>query len=102
MSKTIEIQIEKSRNLIEGLRKHLNGIGGSVTNDEIIGMEQAVRELEVINSEVERLRQEIAPKVKHMNEVMASVKASYIEKKRTLKGYYPQERWAEYGIPDKR
>ena len=102
MSKTIEIQIEKSRNLIEGLRKHLNGIGGSVTNDEIIGMEQAVRELEVINSEVERLRQEIAPKVKHMNEVMASVKASYIEKKRILKGYYPQERWAEYGIPDKR
>lgn len=102
MSKTIEIQIEKSRNLIEGLRKHLNGIGGSVTNDEINGMEQAVRELEVINSEVERLRQEIAPKVKHMNEVMASVKASYIEKKRTLKGYYPQERWTEYGIPDKR
>lgn len=102
MSKTVEIQIEKSRNLIEGLRKHLNGIGGSVTNDEINHMEKALRELEVINSEVERLRQELSPKVKHMNEVMDGVKASYIEKKRTLKGYYPQERWAEYGIPDKR
>ena len=45
---------------------------------------------------------ELSPKVKHMNEVMDGVKASYIEKKRTLKGYYPQERWAEYGIPDKR
>lgn len=102
MSKTVEIQIEKSRNLIEGLRKHLNGIGGSVTNDEINGMELALHELEVINSEVERLRQELSPKVKHMNEAMDGVKASYIEKKRTLKGYYPQERWAEYGIPDKR
>ena len=27
MSKTVEIQIEKCRNLVEGLRKHLNGNG---------------------------------------------------------------------------
>lgn len=26
---------EMSRNLVEGLRKHLSGIGGGVTNDEI-------------------------------------------------------------------
>lgn len=102
MSKTVELQIEKSRNLVEGLRKHLNGIGGGVTNDEINAMEQAIRELEAINAEVERLREELTPKVKQMNEKMASVKASYAEKKKTLKGYYPQERWIEYGIPDKR
>ena len=35
MSKTVEQQIEKSRNLVEGLRKHLGEIGGGVTNDEI-------------------------------------------------------------------
>lgn len=102
MSKTVELQIEKSRNLVEGLRKHLNGIGGGVTNDEINDMEQAIRELEAINAEVERLREELTPKVKQMNEKMAGVKASYAEKKKTLKGYYPQERWVEYGIPDKR
>ncbi|MBR6179626.1 MAG: hypothetical protein IKQ77_00220 [Prevotella sp.] len=102
MSKTVELQIEKSRNLVEGLRKHLNGIGGGVTNDEINDMEQAIRELEAINAEVERLREELTPKVKQMNEKMARVKASYAEKKKTLKGYYPQERWVEYGIPDKR
>jgi hypothetical protein len=62
MSKTVELQIEKSRNLVEGLRKHLSGIGGGVT----------------------------------------SVKEAYADKKKTLKGYYPQERWADYGIPDKR
>ena len=47
MSKTVEQQIEKSRNLVEGLRKHLNGIGGGVTNDEIGQMEQSLKELEV-------------------------------------------------------
>ncbi len=102
MSKTVELQIEKSRNLIEGLRKHLAGIGGGVTNDEINNMEQTVRNLETISSEVDRLREELNPKVKQMNQVMDRVKAAYTTKKKTLKGYYPQERWADYGIPDKR
>ena len=39
---------------------------------------------------------------KQMNEVLARVKEAYADKKKTLKGYYPQERWADYGIPDKR
>jgi len=102
MSKTVELQIEKSRHLVEGLRKHLKGIGGGVTNDEIGQMEQALMELEAANAEVDRLREELSPKVKHMNEVLARVKATYADKKKTLKGYYPQERWADYGIPDKR
>ena len=102
MSKTVEIQIEKSRNLIEGLRKHLSGIGGGVTNDEVSEMEQTLKELEAINAEVNRLREELSPKVKHMNAVMARVKDAFADKKKTLKGYYPQERWAEFGVPDKR
>lgn len=103
MSKTVELQVEKSRNLVEGLRKHLKqGVGGGVTNDEINVMEQNLKALEEANAEVDRLRDELAPKVKHMNEVLAQVKNAYAEKKKTLKGYYPQEKWAEYGVPDKR
>lgn len=37
-----------------------------------------------------------------MNDLMTSVKTTYGEAKKTLKGYYPQERWADYGVPDKR
>ena len=103
MSKTVELQIEKTRSLVEGLRKHLQtGVGGGVSNDEINNMEQALQQLEVANKEVDRLRDELSPKVKHMNEVLNQVKADYAEKKKTLKGYYAQEQWAEYGIPDKR
>lgn len=102
MSKTVDLQIEKSRNLIGGLRKHLNGIGGGVTNDEIKDMEQALIELETANAEVDRLREELSPKVKHMNEVLARVKVAFADKKKTLKSYYTQEQWADYGIPDKR
>lgn len=103
MSKTVEIQIEKSRNLVEGLRRHVKEMGEhGVTNDEINAMEQAVKELEAANTEVDRLREDLKPKVKVMNDVMNRVKEVYAEKKKTLKGYYPQERWMDYGVPDKR
>ena len=103
MSKTVEIQIEKSRNLVEGLRRHVKEMGEhGVTNDEINAMEQAVKELEAANAEVDRLREDLKPKVKVMNDVMNRVKEAFTEKKKTLKGYYPQERWKDYGVPDKR
>ena len=103
MSKTVEIQIEKSRNLVEGLRRHVKEMGEhGVTNDDINAMEQAVKQLEAANAEVDRLREDLKPKVKVMNDVMNRVKEAYTEKKKTLKGYYPQERWMDYGVPDKR
>lgn len=103
MSKTVEIQIEKSRNLINGLRKHLeSGVGDGVTPSEIDEMEAKLKELDAINQECDRLRAELAPKVKEMNRVLDEVKSVYANEKKTLKGYYPQEKWIEYGIPDKR
>ena len=33
---------------------------------------------------------------------MDCVKEAYAEKKKALKSYYPQERWMDYGVPDKR
>lgn len=95
--------MEKSRSLIGGLRKHLNGgNGGGVTTAEIDDMERVLGELAEVSAECDKLRAELAPRVKHMNEVLARAKEAYAEKKRVLKGYYPQEQWAAYGIPDKR
>ena len=103
MSKTTEVQIEKSRNLIEGLRRHVREMGErGISNTEINEMEKTVAMLTDANAEVDRLRAELTPKVKKMNDLMIIVKASYAESKKTLKGYYPQERWPDYGIPDKR
>ena len=103
MSKTTEVQIEKSRNLIEGLRRHVRELGErGISNTEINEMEKTVAMLTDANAEVDRLRAELTPKVKKMNDLMTIVKASYAESKKTLKGYYPQERWQDYGIPDKR
>ena len=103
MSKTVELQIEKGRNLVVGLRRHVKEMGmRGISNAEIDQLEQSLIELATANEEVDRLREELQPKVKHMNEVLDTVKTAYAEAKKTLKGYYPQERWADYGVPDKR
>ena len=73
MSKTTEIQIEKSRNLIEGLRRHVREMGErGVSNNEIDQMEKTVALLSEANAEVDHLREELTPKVKKMNELMTS------------------------------
>lgn len=103
MSKTVETQIEKSRSLIEGLHRHVKEQGErGIAASEIGAMEQTLQQLAAANDEVDRLREELAPKVKQMNELLAKVKTAYADTKKTLKGYYPQERWIDYGIPDKR
>ena len=71
MSKTTEIQIEKSRNLIEGLRRHVREMAErGVSNNEIDQMEKTVAMLSEANAEVDRLREELTPKVKKMNDLM--------------------------------
>ncbi len=102
MSKTIEIQIEKSRNLIGGLKKHLTQGGSGITTDEIAAMEQSLEALATSNEECDRLRAELSVKVKNMNQILATVKGSFAENKKMIKGLYPQERWIDYGVPDKR
>lgn len=103
MSKTVDIQIEKSQILIQGLRKHVKENGEKDFNEtEIKALEESLKKLESANDEVTRLREELSPKVKHMNEVFDAVKGVHKDLKTKLKGFYTQERWAEYGIPDKR
>ena len=83
MSKTTEIQIEKSRNLIEGLRRHVREMGErGVSNNEINEMGKTVAMLSEANAEVDRLREELTPKVKKMNDLMTLVKHPTPSRKR--------------------
>lgn len=103
MTKTIEIQIDKCRMFINGLKRHISEMGErGVTNDDITKFENDLVLLEQQSNEVDKLRAELSGKVKCMNETLTTVKSTYSETKRMIKGYYPQERWIDYGIPDKR
>lgn len=103
MTKTIEIQVEKSRTFIKGMKRHISEMGErGITNEEVRRFENDLATLEQQSAEVDKIRAELSEKVKRMNETFVRVKEIYSDAKKVIKGYYPQERWMDYGILDKR
>ncbi len=103
MTKTIEIQLKKSRTFVKGVKRHISEIGErGVSNEEVAKFENNLSILEQQSAEVDKIRAELSEKVKHMNATFMTVKETYSETNKVIKGYYPQERWIDYGIPDKR
>lgn len=103
MSKTIDLQIEKSRLLIDGIRKNISTLKDKgFSLEELDQMDAELDALKVANQECDAIREQLSQKVKHCNGIMDSVKEKFADKKKTIKGYYPQEEWIRYGVQDKR
>lgn len=103
MSKTIDLQIEKSRILIDGLRKNLDVLKDKGFNSEELDcMSKELDILKQANEECDAMREQLSSKVKNMNSILTNVKNVFTEKKKIIKGYYPQEEWLKYGVLDKR
>lgn len=103
MSKTIDLQIEKSRVLIEGLNKNIETLRDKgIKSEALASMASDLDRLKVANDECDKIREELSQKVKAMNEILAGVKEAFAEKKRIIKVNYPQEQWLRYGVQDKR
>lgn len=103
MSKTVDLQIEKSEVLIQALRKRLNEVAAHGFTAEMLDkMAKQLEELRRENKKCEDLRAELSKQVKASNEKLQEVKDIFKEKKDIIKGFYPQERWADYGVMDKR
>lgn len=103
MSKTIDLQIEKSRALIEGLSKNIETLRDKcIVSDELQAMTADLERLKVANDECDKIREELSQKVKNMNAILSGVKEAFAEKKRIIKVNYPQEQWIRYGVQDKR
>ena len=58
--------------------------------------------LKKMSDECDALRENLAGKVKEMNAVLMHVKDAFANHKRIVKTNYPQERWINYGVQDKR
>lgn len=75
MAKTIEIQLEKSRTFVKGVKRHISEIGErGVTNEEVAKFENNLSTLEQQSAEVDKIRAELSEKVKHMNATFMTVK----------------------------
>lgn len=103
MSKTISDQIEKTELLINGLRKNLNLIADKgIDAHSIDEMEALSKKLAEQNKKVETLRVEVAKEAKKAREQYDELRAKFGSVKRILKLSFPQEKWQNLGVFDKR
>lgn len=103
MSKTVDLQIEKSSNLINGLRKNIGELDPQkFNNGELDAMAADLKQLAAASKECDEMREVLSKKVNAMNDILSRVKVAYADKKKIIKTTYPQEQWTKYGVTDKR
>jgi hypothetical protein len=103
MSKTIDLQVEKSSVLLKGLRNNIAELANKgITANQLNEMESDLKALKAANEECDHIREGLSAKVKAMNAILNHVKDSFADKKKVVKGYYTQEEWNRFGVMDKR
>lgn|SRR5574344_534652 len=103
MSRTNEIQIEKSRQLIDSFKKNISDLRSKgVTESDLDKMSSDLDALAAANKECDVLREQLREKSRKSNNILSTVKDAFFEKKKMIKGFYPQEQWIKYGVIDKR
>lgn len=89
--------------LIDGLRNNIDTLRDKgFSLDELNAMNAELDALRQANQECDAIREQLSGKVKRLNEILTGVKEKFAEKKKVIKGYYPQEEWIRYGVQDKR
>ena len=79
MSKTIDLQVEKSRSLIEGYRSHLSELQGrGASADQLDRMEQNIQRLIAAGEECDRMRAALSEKVRDTNHWNIHLLSGYI------------------------
>lgn len=103
MTKTIDIQVEKSTRLMEALKRHISEVQDKGVS--LAGLDKMAEQLKLLEESAkaaEELRAKLSAQVKHTNDILAGCKKAYVETKSIVRDNYPQEKWINYGVMDKR
>ena len=103
MSKTFLMQVEKACLFTDGLRKNYDAVHDKgIDHEGIDRMEQLSREAKALNAEVEAMREATSRKVREANAKLEEMKALFTDYKKTVKTSFLPDRWADFGVMDKR
>ncbi len=103
MSKTIDQQIEKSNTLINALKHHLSEVSSKgVRMADLEELSAQLEKLQASSKQRDELREMLSAQVHTTNNILAQVKEHYKGIKEIIRVNYPQEKWINYGVLDKR
>lgn len=105
MTKTIDLQAQKTRELVNGMRANLGILaskGINVEEGELNDLEQRINTLIDKSNECDKLREEVSAKVRDINADLHDIKDKYAALKKAVKTNFMPEEWMKFGVSDKR
>lgn len=103
MSKTIDQQIEKSNTLVNALKHSFAEVSSKgVKMNDLDELVNQLEKLQASSKQTDELRAKLTAQVQTTNNILARVKEQYKEIKDIIRVNYPQEKWVNYGVLDKR
>ena len=103
MSKTIDLQVEKTMRLVNALKDRIEEVHDKgISLEELDAMTNKIKELQDSSRKTDELRNRLSAQVKNTNSILAQCKEMYVSTKNIIRNNYPQDQWIQYGVIDKR
>ncbi|MBQ8592986.1 MAG: hypothetical protein IJ467_01655 [Bacteroidaceae bacterium] len=103
MSKTYDLQVEKARLLVEGLKKNYQQVAPyGITESALSKLADDANETERLSNELDALRVQVNEKASIANHKLNELREELQEMKQIIKKNFEQTQWESLGIPDKR
>lgn len=103
MSKAISDQIEKTKMLLDGIRKNTELVKNKGLNEEFASrMEANIKMLGMYDEELDKLKEGLKSKTIQSNKKIMEIKSQIKDAKRVIKRDFPKEEWKKFNIMDKR
>lgn len=103
MSKTTDQQIEKSKTLVNALKQRFTEVSSKGVKmkdlDELLCL---LEKLQASSMQTEELRKQLSAQVHTTNVILAQIKRQHKDIKDIIRVTFPQEKWINYGVFDKR
>lgn len=103
MSKVYAEHVQKAQMLASGLRKNIEQVKGhGVTPEQLSQLEQKATVIARHSEELDELRKVVSEKASVASRELVELRADVQGLKQIVKRNFTQERWADFGILDKR
>lgn len=103
MSKTTDQQIEKSKTLVNALKQRFSEVSSKgVRMKDLDDLLCQLEKLQTSSKQTEELRKQLSAQVHTTNVILAQIKKQHKDIKEIIRVNYPQEKWINFGVLDRR
>lgn len=102
-SQSLAEMTKKAELMVKGLKANAEEVAKrGLTSEFSTNMEKSIEDMKTSNAEQEKLKADVKLKTEEFNSKKSEVNKALSEAKKVVKLTFPQAKWIEFGMEDKR